>query len=594
MELAQSREEIEGLLNGTELFGIYQENDIETWRDFLYYLAQALGCFATIDRFGKLLLMPYTNIPSKVVDSKHRFSSSFSDFVTRYTALSSTNKKTEKAEYYAKDPDDGLTMNLGVNPLLQFGLEETRKKIINGILDAICIVEYVPFDSHTIGDPALDLGDVLQFTGGHADENKMSAITSITTKINGKQSVKCVGKNPKLAEAKSKNDKNISGLISSISENRLSVYTFTNALALDVGAAKVSIINMEFASGDETNAEFHAQCIFQVASNAVERSVKAETEIDINSIDDEGKKIEEKKVISFPINWSEDGKSELTIYYMLDGHEVEEFHPKESWLSGNHLLTMYYPIIEMEANQLHTFEVLVSMKNGSAHIDDQDIMATITGQGLGVQDRWDGRITADDTLEPIEFAGMKTHILGEKLTVHFIAPTRSGLSDGLGSIALTGMPLHMINETISLFSPIVHDIVETADRKKMTYNKQYVLDEAVFNLRKDYEITGGTESRLDRGRMTKLVIPTGEFESLLSLNVLPFETLPFVNSHVLYAFNLALTYFMELEDEKVQLKKLYSELIYGTDMEVDRGRLASFPLGLCNMETINELEVTNA
>ena len=594
MELAQSREEIEGLLNGTELFGIYQENDIETWRDFLYYLAQALGCFATIDRFGKLLLMPYTNIPSKVVDSKHRFSSSFSDFVTRYTALSSTNKKTEKAEYYAKDPDDGLTINLGVNPLLQFGLEETRKKIINGILDAICIVEYVPFDSHTIGDPALDLGDVLQFTGGHADENKMSAITSITTKINGKQSVKCVGKNPKLAEAKSKNDKNISGLISSISENRLSVYTFTNALALDVGAAKVSIINMEFASGDETNAEFHAQCIFQVASNAVERSVKAETEIDINSIDDEGKKIEEKKVISFPINWSEDGKSELTIYYMLDGHEVEEFHPKESWLSGNHLLTMYYPIIEMEANQLHTFEVLVSMKNGSAHIDDQDIMATITGQGLGVQDRWDGRITADDTLEPIEFAGMKTHILGEKLTVHFIAPTRSGLSDGLGSIALTGMPLHMINETISLFSPIVHDIVETADRKKMTYNKQYVLDEAVFNLRKDYEITGGTESRLDRGRMTKLVIPTGEFESLLSLNVLPFETLPFVNSHVLYAFNLALTYFMELEDEKVQLKKLYSELIYGTDMEVDRGRLASFPLGLCNMETINELEVTNA
>ena len=593
MELAQSREEIEGLLNGTELFGIYQENDIETWRDFLYYLAQALGCFATIDRFGKLLLMPYTNIPSKVVDSKHRFSSSFSDFVTRYTALSSTNKKTEKAEYYAKDPDDGLTMNLGVNPLLQFGLEETRKKIINGILDAICIVEYVPFDSHTIGDPALDLGDVLQFTGVHADENKMSAITSITTKINGKQSVKCVGKNPKLAEAKSKNDKNISGLISSISENRLSVYTFTNALALDVGAAKVSIINMEFASGDETNAEFHAQCIFQVASNAVERSVKAETEIDINSIDDEGKKIEEKKVISFPINWSEDGKSELTIYYMLDGHEVEEFHPKESWLSGNHLLTMYYPIIEMEANQLHTFEVLVSMKNGFAHIDDQDIMATITGQGLGVQDRWDGRITADDTLEPIEFAGMKTHILGEKLTVHFIAPTRSGLSDGLGSIALTGMPLHMINETISLFSPIVHDIVETADRKKMTYNKQYVLDEAVFNLRKDYEITGGTESRLDRGRMTKLVIPTGEFESLLSLNVLPFETLPFVNSHVLYAFNLALTYFMELEDEKVQLKKLYSELIYGTDMEVDRGRLASFPLGLCNMETINELEVTN-
>jgi len=110
--------------------------------------------------------------------------------------------------------DDGLTMNLGVNPLLQFGLKETRKRVINAILDAIAVVEYVPFDSDTIGDPALDLGDVLKFTGGHADETKRAAITFINTKINGKQTVKCVGKNPKLAEAKSKNDKNISGLIS--------------------------------------------------------------------------------------------------------------------------------------------------------------------------------------------------------------------------------------------------------------------------------------------------------------------------------------------------------------------------------------------
>ena len=32
VELAQTKEEIETLTNGTELFGIYQENDIESWR----------------------------------------------------------------------------------------------------------------------------------------------------------------------------------------------------------------------------------------------------------------------------------------------------------------------------------------------------------------------------------------------------------------------------------------------------------------------------------------------------------------------------------------------------------------------------------
>ena len=354
VELTQTKEEIEALPNGTELLGIYQDNDIESWRDFLYYLAQTLGCFAVIDRYGKLSLTSYGSTPTMAIDIRHRFSSSFSDFVTRYTAVSSTNKKTETAEYYAKDPDDGLTMNLGVNPLLQFGLEETRKRIINTILDVVSTVEYVPFDSETIGNPALDLGDVLRFTGGHADETKRSAITSIYTKINGKQTVKCVGKNPRLAAAKSKNDKNISGLISSIGETKLSIYTFTNALALDAGEEKLSIINMEFASGDETNAEFHAQAIMDVESNPDTRTLTAETTIDLGTTtDDEGNKVENKKVISFPLSWNEDGKTALSVFYVLDGHEVEEFHPKESWLSGKHLLTLYYPIIGLTANQLH-------------------------------------------------------------------------------------------------------------------------------------------------------------------------------------------------------------------------------------------------
>lgn len=80
-------------------------------------------------------------------------------------------------------------------------------------------------------------------------------------------------------------------------------------------------------------------------------------------------------MISFPLSWNEDGKTALSVFYVLDGHEVEEFHPKESWLSGKHLLTLYYPIIGLTANQLHTFEVLISMQNGTGHIEAQNIMA---------------------------------------------------------------------------------------------------------------------------------------------------------------------------------------------------------------------------
>ena len=67
----------------------------------------------------------------------------------------------ETAEYYALETDDGLIMNLGVNPLLQIGLDETRRDLITNILNVIALVYGVPFDSDTIGNPALDLGDVL-------------------------------------------------------------------------------------------------------------------------------------------------------------------------------------------------------------------------------------------------------------------------------------------------------------------------------------------------------------------------------------------------------------------------------------------------
>lgn len=594
IELAQTQEEIEALTNGKELLGVYQDNDIETWRDFLYYLAQALGCFATMDRFGKLLLVPYRNVADKAVDSRHRFSSSFSDFVTRYTALNSTNKKTETAEYYAKDPDDGLTMNLGVNPLLQFGLEETRKRIINAILDAICLVEYVPFDSETIGDPALDLGDILRFTGGHADETKISAITYINTKIYGKQSLRCVGKNPRLSEAKSKNDKNISGLISSINAGKISIYTFTNAFDLEIGEEKFPIINMEFASGDETDAEFHAEAILRITANPLERSITAETTVDLGSTtDDEGNEVENKKVISLPVKWTEDGKAGLTVTYMLDGHEVEEYHPLETWQSGDHLLNLYYPIVDLASNQLHTFDVYLTMTNGKANIGVQNILATITGQGLGVQDRWDGRITADDTMPRFLMTSMATHTLHDTLSLQFLVPGRTGLSDSMASISLTGMPMHTLKDHLRLFAPIVRDVVETADARKMVYPKKYVLDIDSFTLRKNYEAVGTVDTRLNRGRMIRLTIPSAPYDAITSITVLPFDTKPFVNAYCLYAKNLAGTDYTEIDSERVVLRQKYDVWIAGKDMEIDRGRLVAFSFGLANMDTVEDLEVSN-
>lgn len=584
VELAQTKEEIEALTNGTELLGIYQENDIETWRDFLYYLAQALGCFSTIDRDGKLRLIPYGITDNKTVDSRHRFSSTFSDFVTRYTAVSSTNKKTDIAEYYSVKPDNGLTMNLGVNPLLQFGLEEKRKRIINNILSAITVVNYVPFDSDTIGDPALDLGDVIKFTGGHADETKRSAITSIETKINGKQTIKCVGKNPRLASAKSKNDKNIAGLESSMNENKLSIYTYVNALKIGIGTEKTSIINIEFASGDETNAEFHAEVILDVKSNAVSRKVDAETTIEIG---------EENKVISIPVSWTDDGKTLLKAYYVLDGKEVEQFHPSETWFSGKHLLNLYYPIIEMKANELHTFEVLIELTNGTATIEPQNAMATISGQGLGAQERWDGRITVDEEIKMVELSGLPTNMLHDKVVAAFITPKKTGITQPIDSIRMTGLIVPEFYDNISFFVPIVRDVIETADRDKMEYQRAYVEDDKQFLLRKSYFLSGGNYIIMDRGRAISLSIDTEPFQELTDIKIQPFVTATFVNKHKVKAGKLATNHYTRLSSGQMVLIQDYKERIEEVVEELDKGTVASFDLGFDKFDEVTTLEVHN-
>lgn len=584
VELAQTKEEIEALTNGTELLGIYQENDIETWRDFLYYLAQALGCFSTIDRDGKLRLIPYGITDNKTVDSRHRFSSTFSDFVTRYTAVSSTNKKTDIAEYYSVKPDDGLTMNLGVNPLLQFGLEEKRRRIINNILSAITVVNYVPFDSDTIGDPALDLGDVIKFTGGHADETKRSAITSIETKINGKQTIKCVGKNPRLASAKSKNDKNIAGLESSMNENKLSIYTYVNALKIGVGSEKTSIINIEFASGDETNAEFHAEVILDVKSNAVSRKVDAETKIEIG---------EENKVISIPVSWTDDGKTLLKAYYVLDGKEVEQFHPSETWFSGKHLLNLYYPIIEMKANELHTFEVLIELTNGTATIEPQNAMATISGQGLGAQERWDGRITVDEEIKMVELSGLPTNTIHDKVVAALIAPKKTGITQPIDSIRMTGLMVPEFYDNISFFVPIVRDVIETADRDKMLYQRAYVEDDKQFLLRKSYFLSGGNSIIMDRGRAISLTIDTEPFQELTDIKIQPFVTAPFVNKHKIKAGGLESNNYTRLSSGQMVLIQDYKERIEGVVEELDKGTVASCDLGFDKFDEVMTLEVHN-
>ena len=519
VELAHTQEEIESWSNAKILLGIYSENDIESWRDVIFYVAQVLGCFATINRFGKLELRKYGNVSVMDIPNTQRFSSSFSDFVTGYTAINSTNNRTQTAEYYALDPDDGLTMNLGVNPLLQFGLVETRKSILLNVLNDISKIKYVPFDSTTIGNPAFDLGDVITFSGGHADEKQITCITKYEFKVNGKHTLQCVGKNPRLAEAKSKNDKNISGLLNQVEAGKIVVHTFMNASPYTVGSVDTEVASIEFASNEDTDAQFHASILLNVSAESVTKTGKAKGTITIPASEttENDKTVEAELDVSLP----DDGQAIITVTYIINDNVLTTYVPIETVHSGRHILNLYYPLSGLEANSYNTFRVRMRISGGSALIDRGQGIYTISGQGLSSNNVWDGRLEFTETAENlIDVSGtMPIRDVVASVKMHTEVPKPVGIQEGFTLISLSSYGIAGMQEAISVNPVIVTETIETADEAEMNFNRYFVkTSEQRFEFQTDYRFVS-QEYPIDAGRMTKVITNTEQYARVDKLEV---------------------------------------------------------------------------
>ncbi|SFR92247.1 hypothetical protein [[Clostridium] aminophilum] len=485
VEMAQTEEEIDAMPNGMELFSIYPENDIETCRDVLFYVGQILAGFFVINREGKLEIRRYGTDPVERYEAKHRFSSSFSDFVTEYSAVSSTNKRTEIAEYYALENDRALTMNLGINPLLQFGLKENRERILRVILAEVAKIRYVPFDSDTIGNPALDLGDVLTFSGGAAEGEPLAALTSIEWKIGGKASFRCVGKNPLLAQAKSRSDKNISGLLSQIEQGKLGIHTFTNATERTIGRELSQAISIQFAASEANHVQFFGQIMMDITADPVERNAVGMVKLPLKNtegVEEDNREIDarsdeqsdsvtdgwngsglsgqngtsisvrndgnsesqqnegsdkEVQLVSVPIRWQEDGQAVVTVAYEWNDRMLEMPVPKEMWHSGRHILNLYYPIENVLANHSNTFNVYLKITGGTGRIAIGDIVAAISGQSMAAKEAWDGKIFLEESVRPFGFwSGLSTKGFRETVAVVESNGERNRWSERIAPMAI--------------------------------------------------------------------------------------------------------------------------------------------------------------
>lgn len=392
--LGMTESQIRSLPNGTMSLALYTENDCETYRDVLFWLAQTLACFATIDRSGRLVLRQYGNTSIDSISAGLRFDDNeFSDFETEYSGIAYTDIDTDEYIYYSLEIDNKLTYNLGANPFIQYGTKSTKEQMCRNILNVIKNIKYVPFSTSLLHTPAYDLGDVIIFTDGIADRTKKSCIMFYEYKFSS-YSAEGFGSNPALANARGKSDKDISGIKSKTDKNGIQYYTYMNADDIDiVDGVRKSIAALRFTTINTKKVTFQAEIL-----------------VDVNT----------------------SSEAEITVIYQMDGEELR-YKPVETWRDGKHILSLWH-VIEVEPNTLFRWQVFLEGSGGTVHINAEESRAAIWGQGLVAVDVWDGYIDVEDTFSGIGLDSIGVASFSDELDIDTDVPYSPSGSDSLGGI----------------------------------------------------------------------------------------------------------------------------------------------------------------
>lgn len=527
VKFGNDEEDFESFPNGKTIMSETTTNDIETWRDLVSWLAQTICCFATADRDGSIVFRAYTDEVTDTINSELRLTgASFSDFVTRYTGISVVNMADGTTSYYGLEKDDGLTMNLGSNPFLQFGIEETKEEMRRSILDALQKINYVPFKVKSIGNPAYDLGDVFIFSDGLADKTKKYCMTKFVFKYRGEYEICGVGQDPALASAKSKTDKNIIGLISNTDENTLVHYQFSNTKVVELGSGKrETIASIRFATATKDSevtlwVELLLDTTMRTNHPIGDTQVQKVTVSSPPEVEELQSEIEAADTAIAALNTrlttaetaiARPDRFTATISYMMNGTEIE-YHPVETFaVDGPHTIDLNYYIGKVKANTIYNFVIMLQLDGGSGILNPNCVNAVLTGMGLAGTGQWDGTITAEEQLPGFLFDNILGRLV-EETDVSTHVPMATGVMDSV-IFSFAGL-MGTLEESIG--SRIVVRYYILSDTEGVpTMNHQYVAidSEDAFVLNRAYS----TISHLipvDEGYLDELDI-TRDYDQLV-------------------------------------------------------------------------------
>lgn len=367
--LGRSQAEIEALPNGTDTLGLYENNDITTYRDFVSWIACTLGGFATADRDGNLTVRSWSE--SSVVfdyDYNERITGSiFSDYTTLYDGISIANIADNTMSYYSAGGGYGATIPIGANPLLQYGTTDARDLERQRLAVVANNIQYTPFNISVLNCPVFDLGDLIECTGGVAGLGTLTCcVMSIEWQFKHAMSIEGFGADPNLYQSKSRADKALNGLKSKVNESDMVIHTFINSESLELDdSVETEIAKIHFATLKNKKV-----------------TMWHEVNLDLEITDPTG-------------------LATCQAFYYING-ELEAYSPITTWSEeGKHILPLMYFMETTTSGESYDWVVKLEINGGSATIDTGDVHIILEGQGLVALDQFDGLIEIEEIYTPI-------------------------------------------------------------------------------------------------------------------------------------------------------------------------------------------------
>ena len=449
IEIGMTQEYVESLPNGTSHLRVPATFSLDTMRDLVSALAVVQGCFAAMDREGKLTFVRFAKEPVLTIEPGFRTSSEFSDFTVQYTAVETTvNGSLQVA---ALEEDTGMTLTLEENPFFQVEDENILAYLLNSVLTEVTGIEYVPSTLSTYGDPSIDLGDLLLCRLRDGTEIK-SLVTNAGFKYRAEQPLKSVGKNPRLAGAKTKEQKKLGQVSNQVSSKDIIFYSFINARELSI-TTKDQAVSIDFVTQEGRLAEFRASILLtsKAAAEGSATTVKA-------------------------------------IYFKNDV-ELTTYYPTETYSDGPHILVLYYPFSGLEKNKVHKVEVFLEVTGGTVTVGKGQSIASISGQGLAAKlTEWDGNI--EFTEEIGLFIPMRPLIgFAEEVDVETVTPHERGITEEVG-LFIPMRPFIGFTDAEMQQGEIFKEVITSNTIAQFNSDSKYVvIDEVSARLRTAYERT---------------------------------------------------------------------------------------------------------